>query len=443
VAGGELVGVDDYGGPSGTTVDVRGLFFNTPARRKFMRAPATEQAHVVEAALRVALGARRGGVVVGSGTRRLLDIPEDQSEVERVKAALGPRVRELIAFQHAGDGVRVSGYVTPLDTLRNDTKGTWFFVNGRFVRERLLPRAQIEVFRPHLPAGRYPLAVVYIDVDATAVDVNVHPQKLEVRFSDSSAVYRSVTSALTELFVSGAFSQREAFPMLDGARSATKRFMSRAHESPSASSYHPTASTQGQFARPDVGREVPFNGGDYRPPALQQELPEPKRLSDARRWVLREREGTVLLVDVEQVVRGEIEEALRDAVTPGHSAEAVELVLPEVVEVDEATEKQLELEEGVLARFGLEFGAIGPGRTALRSVPKSLGGTPARAIAEAVLALDRIDAPSVLQTLIAVARAPSEEDRTRWVTRALKSGADGKRVFELSDAELRRMLLHR
>ncbi|MEO1170828.1 MAG: hypothetical protein AAFX94_02090, partial [Myxococcota bacterium] len=292
-----------------------------------MRSPATELAHVVEAALRVALGSRRGGVIVTSGARRLLDIPEDQSEAERVKAGLGPRVQDLVPFSQEDNGIRVSGYVTPLDVTRGDTKGTWFFVNGRFVRERLLQRALVEVFRAQLPRGQFPYAAIYIDVDPTSVDVNVHPQKLEVRFSDSATVYRVLTATLTRLFTDGEFSQLRAFVPEgpSGAQQATERFEARRQgENPYA---HPPARQSAT---------VIADGESYRPPPLQRALEPESGSRDVAtgtgRWSMVERGATIFFVDLEGLSRRRVEERFRDELSGGQEAVARELVLPEVFE---------------------------------------------------------------------------------------------------------------
>jgi DNA mismatch repair protein MutL len=197
--GGEVTAVEEVGCPPGTTVDVRELFFNTPARRQFLKSVATEQAHVVDAATRVILGARHGGVLVQAAGRRLLDLPEDTGEGSRVRAALGKRVDAVYPFDHHQNDIRVSGYVTRPEIDRHDTRGLWFFVNQRFVRDRMLQRALLDGYRTMVERGRYPLAVVHIDLDPAAVDVNVHPQKLEVRFRDSGPVFRAVSCALAEV----------------------------------------------------------------------------------------------------------------------------------------------------------------------------------------------------------------------------------------------------
>lgn len=199
VDGGTVRECAEVGAPVGTTVSVSDLFYNTLPRRQFMRAPATEQSHVVDAVLRAVLGARRGEAVVTTGQRRLLDIGAGGDEATRVKTALGRKVKAVFPFAASGDGIRVSGYAAAPDSHRGDTKGLWFFVNGRAVRHRMLQRAVLDAFQGIVPGGRHPIVLVYIDVLATRVDVNVHPQKQEVRFHDSASIFRVLSAALARL----------------------------------------------------------------------------------------------------------------------------------------------------------------------------------------------------------------------------------------------------
>ncbi|MEM6533666.1 MAG: DNA mismatch repair endonuclease MutL [Myxococcota bacterium] len=439
--GGEVVSVDDYGGPTGTTVDVKHLFFNTPARKKFMRSPATELAHVVEAALRVALGSRRGGVIVTSGARRLLDIPEDQSESQRIMAGLGPRVKELIPFAHEDDGIRISGFVTPLDVTRGDTKGTWFFVNGRFVRERLLQRALVEVFRPQLPRGQYPYAAIYIDVDPTSVDVNVHPQKLEVRFSDSATVYRVLTSSLTRLFTDGAFSQLRAFvpESVSGAHRATERFEARRGRD--------TTRSHEPYAYPPArqGATIVSDGDTYRPSPLQADLattPATPVPEGSGRWSMVEQGERILFIDLKALARARMEERIRDELAGGEEAVARELVLPEVFETDPVTEGWLEKSAAELRRLGLDVTPVGPERWALSSLPAVLGDVSAAGVVTALRSLvGETRLPAMLHALTQLARMPEDDDERRdWISEALRDGPDGKTVYACESNKLERFL---
>jgi DNA mismatch repair protein MutL len=182
----------------GTCVTVRDLFYNTPARRKFMRAPATEQAHTLEAVGRVMLGARHAGVVLRSESRCLLDVAAEASGPQRVAAVLKPKLRTIRAFLARDDAanLRVSGYLGVPELERAEAKSIWLFVNGRFVRDRMLLRAVTAATQGRAGPKSSIAVVLFVDMDPATVDVNVHPQKTEVRFADAHAVYRVVTQAL-------------------------------------------------------------------------------------------------------------------------------------------------------------------------------------------------------------------------------------------------------
>jgi DNA mismatch repair protein MutL len=197
IEGGVVTSVTAAGSPVGTTLAVRDLFYNVPARRKFMRSPATEQAHVYDAMVRVMLAARRGGLVVQTQGRTLLDVPEGANATDRAQLALGRGVDHGVSIDLETEGVLVTGVLTAGALARGETRRLWIFVNGRFVRDRSLQRAITTACAPGMGVDQ-PAALIYIDLPPDQVDVNVHPQKLEVRFFDASMVHRAVTQALQQ-----------------------------------------------------------------------------------------------------------------------------------------------------------------------------------------------------------------------------------------------------
>lgn len=195
VEGGQRVALQKAGCPVGTSVAIQDLFFNTPARRKFLRAAATEQAHVWEALLKVALGRRAGGFMLSSGARTLLDVPRHSAPHERPSLAFGRRQRRLAPFAALPGPIRVSGFLAEPRQSRRDNSCVWIFVNGRPVRDRSLQRAAVSGYQTALGEAMGTM-LVFVDVDAHSVDVNVHPQKWEVRFGDAHAVYATVERAV-------------------------------------------------------------------------------------------------------------------------------------------------------------------------------------------------------------------------------------------------------
>lgn len=189
--GGTLGKTETIGTPRGTTVRVRDLFFNVPARRKFLKSEATERRHISEWVGRYALAypnvrfsltqeGRSNLATAGQGRAR--DVLADM---------LGPVVaRDMIALPETDQGAyRVHGYVSPPSVDRSNRRELTFFVNGRWVQDPSLAAAVLQAYRGLLMVGRYPMAVIFLEIAPDLVDVNVHPTKAEVRFQDPRAVF--------------------------------------------------------------------------------------------------------------------------------------------------------------------------------------------------------------------------------------------------------------
>jgi DNA mismatch repair protein MutL len=186
------------GAPVGTRVEARDLLMNVPARLKFLRGEATESAHVAEAVLRLALAFPSVHFRHRSDGRLTHDLPPHGSGFERARVALGRGRTPAKLHRAAGEesGVAVEAYLgSPADSA-NTSRGSYLFVNRRFVRDRSLLHSLVMGYGETLERGRYPLAVVHVTMPGSAVDVNVHPQKLEVRFARAQEVYAAVRHAV-------------------------------------------------------------------------------------------------------------------------------------------------------------------------------------------------------------------------------------------------------
>ncbi|HCF62537.1 MAG TPA: DNA mismatch repair protein MutL, partial [Myxococcales bacterium] len=210
VDGGRLVGVEQVGAPAGTRILVEDLFFNTPARRKFLKRPGTESAHASEALVRLALARPDVGFALASGGRQSFSVPAGQKDLrERIAAALGPEVfKHLVPVDYGRGEVRVSGQIASPDYTLATSRGLYTFVNGRFVRDRGLNATIQRAFADLTMPGRQPVAVLFLEVPLEEVDVNVHPQKLEVRFVDSHRVFGMVYRAVQEALRTSPWLQR-------------------------------------------------------------------------------------------------------------------------------------------------------------------------------------------------------------------------------------------
>ena len=213
VEGGRLLERGPVARPRGTTVEVRDLFFNTPARRKFMRAPPTEAGHVGETVLRLALAYRDVGFTLRSSGRVTIASPAGAPLEDRASVALGREATaHLLAIDAVRGDLRVHGLVTSPDHSQATGRALYLYVNGRYVRDRAAAHAVLRAYAGTLPQGRFPAGVLFIELPLPAVDVNVHPQKLEVRFADPRSVQNALFHAIADALRSAPWLRHRGAP---------------------------------------------------------------------------------------------------------------------------------------------------------------------------------------------------------------------------------------
>jgi DNA mismatch repair protein MutL len=200
IDGGAATGVRPAAHPPGTTVEVRDLFFNIPARRKFVRSAATETGHIARLIERLALSRPDVSFRLLSGERVLLDAPLPVREPlgeERVAQVLGRELlASLIPFSHSSGPVQLAGWISLPTASRAQPDRQFWFVNGRSVRDKLLASAVRLGYRDVLYHGRHAAYVLHLSLDPQLVDVNAHPAKLEVRFRDSHQIHEFIFRAI-------------------------------------------------------------------------------------------------------------------------------------------------------------------------------------------------------------------------------------------------------
>ncbi|MFP4474397.1 MAG: DNA mismatch repair endonuclease MutL [Desulfatibacillaceae bacterium] len=199
VEGGKIKSVRDTGAPVGTTVTVHNLFFNTPARRKFMKTVGTEFGHVADTLSSIALGHPGVHFSLSHGGKSVFSWPATEDSRARVLAVLGRDMEgSLYPVALENDFVRATGWLAGPDSARSNTRGLYTYVNGRFVRDRVLAHAATSGYGNRLMKGRYPVAVLFVEVPRDEVDVNVHPAKAQVRFARQDAVHDGIARAVDE-----------------------------------------------------------------------------------------------------------------------------------------------------------------------------------------------------------------------------------------------------
>lgn len=191
VTAGQLAAVEECARRTGTTVSVRSLFFNVPARAKFLRSSAAENRAIGEVVTTLALATPAVAYTLDTGAREPLNLPIASTVAERVAAIWGAEsADELISVAHRGGGITLTGLIQRPDDARPVSRRTYLFVNGRSFGDRALVRAADRAYRTTIPHGVYPSLFLFFEVPDGEVDVNVHPAKAEVRFRDRPAVER-------------------------------------------------------------------------------------------------------------------------------------------------------------------------------------------------------------------------------------------------------------
>ncbi|HPS53914.1 MAG TPA: DNA mismatch repair endonuclease MutL, partial [Phycisphaerae bacterium] len=184
---------------AGTTITVRDLFFNTPARRKFLKTASTEFGHITEQVARLSLPHPQISFTVRHNGRETVNLPACQSTLQRITDLFTPDTAEnLIPIPQRNAITTINGLIGTPAAARNSTKWQYVFLNGRYIRDRLISHAIKEAYRGRIMPAKCPVAFIFINIDPHEVDVNVHPTKIEVRFRNSNGVYGDVLAALKE-----------------------------------------------------------------------------------------------------------------------------------------------------------------------------------------------------------------------------------------------------
>ena len=348
----------------GTTVSVDDLYFNTPARRKFLRTDATEFGHCDEVFRRIALS-HAGTAFTLKHNGRVSRHLQAQPLRERVAALVGSELVEAsLAVDAGGGGVRLFGIAGTPHAAKARADSQYFFVNGRFVRDRLLIHAAREAYAGLLHGERQPAYVLFLEIDPRAVDVNVHPAKTEVRFREARSVHQFVLHALQRALSPSAAEAPVSYAALSVATAVQSSF---------------------GLAQP-VGAYQAFMSSAV--PALAPDSPgQPLGYALAQLhgvYILAQNQAGLVLVDMHAAHERIVYEKLKDNLDAGR-VERQQLLVPAAFRADALDVAAAEENREVLEKLGLELSAAGPNELAVRAAPMLLAGGDVAGLARSVL----------------------------------------------------------
>ena len=392
VEGGTLHPVMPAALASGTTVTIEELFFNTPARRKFLRTEGTEWAHCDEALRRLALAHPEIGFTLqhnGKAQQRLLP----GGRRSRVEALLGTAFAANAAIVDAQAGsVRLEGFAVRPAYATQAAGAQYIFVNGRFVRDRVLAHALREAYRDVLHHDRAPSFALWLALDPRHVDVNVHPQKTEVRFRDSGAIHQFVRHAVERALADTARDQ-PAVSAADKLGLAAARTPPLGMPSGTFGSGTALAPVQGGFAL-GTGEPSPFYARLFGRRETSADAQSPLPAGDEHPlgfalaqlhgiFVLAQNRDGLILVDMHAAHERVVYERMK--ATLGTQVPVQPLLVPATFGAEPLDMAAAEEFASALAQLGFEIAPIGPSTLAVRGVPAPLADADPATLARAVL----------------------------------------------------------
>jgi DNA mismatch repair protein MutL len=381
VDGGQLTAVRPAPHPPGTSIEIRDLFFNVPARRKFVRSDATEFGHIMRWVERLALSRFDVSFRLRHGERRVLDAPAVGADAEgqRLASVLGAEfLPRAVAVRQIAGPVSLSGWIALPTASRAQPDQQYWFVNGRSVRDRLLTSAARLAYRDVLYHGRYAAYVLYLSLDPRLVDVNAHPSKLEVRFRDSRAIHDFVMRALEQALARTSPGARALAPGSGAAPPRDKPYEFGARNR----ALDLSAGGRDPWLLAAAVRDTLADGSAPAEPVQ----PLGTALAQLHgTYILAQSTEGLILVDMHAAHERVLYEKLKadqafDGVPSQHLLEPVVVDL-KTHELDAVLEDRLSWE-----RAGFELDALGPTQLALRRVPALL---PANEVAATVAAVIR------------------------------------------------------
>jgi DNA mismatch repair protein MutL len=390
VTGGKVAPVRPAAANRGTVVEVRDLFFATPARLKFLKSEKAEASAISDVVRRMAIAFPHVRFVLSGSDRTTLEFPATGTDrLARIAQVLGRDFRDnAIEIDAAREGVRLTGFAGVPTFNRGNSLNQFAFVNGRPVQDKLIWSALRAAYAETIPHGRYPVAVLAIDIDPALVDVNVHPAKSDVRFRDPGLVRGLIIGAIRE-----ALAREGDRASTTGASGLMRAFRPEAQRpqtpwSPAASPYRPFEATSApaphfserqtgfaDFAAPSARNEPVFAPSPATP--REEEPPQRHPLGAARaqlheNYIVAQTEDGLVIVDQHAAHERLVFEAIRNALH-ARAVPAQALLIPEIVDLSEDDCDRLVSHAEEFSRLGLGIERFGPGAVAIRETPAMLG----------------------------------------------------------------------
>ncbi|MEQ1851374.1 MAG: DNA mismatch repair endonuclease MutL [Chthoniobacteraceae bacterium] len=378
VNGGRLETVRDSGEPEGTQIEVRSLFYNLPARRKFLRTEQTEASHVEHVLQLQAIGHPRVGFVFVSDERIVHQLPVGQTLRERLRDLFGaPLAGELLEVPEGEiAGIRVSGFIGRAGVSRSTRQQQIIFLNGRPIENQTVSHALREGYHTALMKGQHPVTFLFIEMDPAAVDVNVHPAKREVRFRDPAHLREVIVQVIRQVLESDRGSWTKTFSPPAASAPGPDLTMPLIPVAEQVTLRRDWAQLPSQPATPAAPPDIP---GEAQPQPPAPSIPQqPRPQQDfkiigilGRLYILMENASGLVLVDQHAAHERILFEEMRGRME-GQGVPTQRLLLPITLQVVPKDADWIQCNLDALARTGIVIEPFGTGTFKIDALPQFL-----------------------------------------------------------------------
>jgi DNA mismatch repair protein MutL len=377
--GGEMKEISEIGHPVGTEIEVKNIFYNIPVRRKFLKTIRSELRYALSHFLRLSLSHPSISFKFIHDGRILHEYVKTESPLVRIEAIFGKEIYQHlqpIGFEDAG--IRISGFASLPSFSKRNAEGIYLYVNQRFVKDRMIYRAVLDAYRHTLPSNQFPVVILFINVPPSAVDVNVHPTKAEVKFKDPDRIYQPVLAAIRMAVIE------------DSARPEEKLSGNDRGEWGIQKEVRPSSFIQGEFSSVSTwmtgkgegittvrdGEELQWKSEEKRSYSVLGQI--------QGTYILCEGEDRLIFIDQHAAHERVLFEKLKKEYET-RSILSAKLLIPILIELSVEESYILESAGEALKSFGLEIEPVGEKLFAIQSIPSFINTKDPKRIAREIL----------------------------------------------------------
>lgn len=364
--------------PMGTTVEVNNLFYNTPARRKFLKAERTEYRHIEDVVKRIALARFDVAINFRHNQRQVFSLPiasSNENKLQRLTRLINKEfIHAAIQLNFENAGLKLSGWLANGEYSRSQSDMQYFFVNGRMIRDKVITHAVRQAFQETLYPGRFPVYVLHLEMDPEQVDVNVHPTKHEVRFRQGRLIHDFLFYSLRE-----ALAQEKGINSGDDFKKTGQGFNSQ----PYSSSYNPNQFNSGQYNSSHNGSVSETSVG-YSPYKIydhssqSEEITKPLGIALTKlqnNYLLTQNQHGLLVLQLPQARKILIQQQIKNTLGEQNKLISKPILIPFSCHLDVNAQSWLDKNADEFQQLGFEFAVLGEKEIMVRQVPAMLNVT--------------------------------------------------------------------